>query len=119
MSELVPCPACNRHLRISEQVCPFCGRQLSPHSRTRAPAAPSLRRLSRSALFAAGATMMGAAACSSTTIKHDDAGVDSSGMHSDAGSDGPPGNDGAVPIYSAVFPPQKTRLARAPKHPRR
>ena len=118
MNDLVPCPACNRHLRTSEQLCPFCGCPLPARSPTRAPAAPSRRRLSRSALFAAGATMMGAAACSSTTTKHDDAAVDTGAMHSYAGSDGPPGNDGAVPIYSAVFPPQKTRMARAPK-PRR
>jgi hypothetical protein len=51
---LTPCPACGRHLRASEQGCPFCGVSLGASLRAgRAPVPPSAR-LSRAALFAFG-----------------------------------------------------------------
>lgn len=70
MSNFVPCPACNRHVLSAETACPFCSAAL-PESRclpeslclqTPAPRPPG--RLSRAALLAAGAALMGAEACS-------------------------------------------------------
>ena len=59
MSHLVPCPACHRHVRAHESTCPFCAAALPA-----APAAPALPtgRMSRAAVFVAGAAVAGAAA---------------------------------------------------------
>jgi hypothetical protein len=65
MSHLAPCPVCNRHVDVGESACPFCAAGLAESFRAQpAPAAPP-RRLSRAAMMAAGATLMGAAACNS------------------------------------------------------
>ena len=62
MSHLAPCPACNRHVDAGESACPFCAAALPVSLRAQQlPATP--RRLSRAALLAAGATLIGAAAC--------------------------------------------------------
>jgi hypothetical protein len=55
-----PCTACQRHLRNTERICPFCGHGV-PNGRVRA-AAP--RGLKRAALVALG-TSLTAAACGS------------------------------------------------------
>lgn len=59
MSELVPCTACDRHVRKHESACPFCGVELSL-AHLPPPALP-LSRLGRAATFAFGATLAGAA----------------------------------------------------------
>jgi hypothetical protein len=52
---LAPCPACTRHVRVTEEACPFCEARLPASLRESAPPkAPSVR-LSRAALFALGA----------------------------------------------------------------
>jgi hypothetical protein len=52
-ARFTPCPSCARHVKQSDSRCPFCGNEVPPVN------APSARvavgRLSRSALFAAGA----------------------------------------------------------------
>jgi hypothetical protein len=58
VNQLVPCPDCNRHVRKSEQVCPFCGAAVALAALA-APPLPS-RRLGRAATFAFGATLVGA-----------------------------------------------------------
>src|SRR3954469_15392127 len=61
MNQLVPCPECSRHVRVSEPECPFCAQPLEP----RLPGV----RLSRAATLAFGATLASAAAlaaCSGT-----------------------------------------------------
>jgi hypothetical protein len=60
MSELTPCPECQRHVRKSETRCPFCDTALSlahlpPHVLPRS-------RLGRAATFAFGAGVVGATA---------------------------------------------------------
>lgn len=55
MSQLTPCPACARHVRISEAECPFCSAALDL-SATPSPALPS-RRVSRAAILAFGAAL--------------------------------------------------------------
>jgi len=58
MSQLIPCPGCNRHVRQAENSCPFCSAALSladvpEHVLPRS-------RLGRAATFAFGATLVGA-----------------------------------------------------------
>jgi hypothetical protein len=64
MSQLLPCPACHRHVDTNEAACPFCGVVLPEAFRAGRPLVPPPRRLGRAALMAAGATLVGAAACS-------------------------------------------------------
>jgi hypothetical protein len=60
MSELAPCPECQRHVRKSETRCPFCGEAVSL-AHLPPPPLPG-RRLGRAATFAFGATVVGATA---------------------------------------------------------
>ena len=98
MSHLVPCLSCQRHLRVTEERCPFCGVERS--SEQRASAAPPLpgRRMGRAALFAFGATLMGAA-CSSSAggadAGKDTAPADGATGSGGAGSGGSSGSGGA------------------------
>ncbi len=64
MSHLAPCPACNRHVDVGESACPFCAAALAESFRGQPQPSPPARRLGRAALMAAGATLMGAGACS-------------------------------------------------------
>ena len=57
MSQLAPCPACNRHVRVTEPTCPFCGDGLALAG-TVVPGLPK-SRLGRAATFAFGATLVG------------------------------------------------------------
>ncbi len=60
MTQLIPCPGCNRHVRQAESSCPFCSAQLSL-SHLPEHALPRTR-LGRAATFAFGATLVGATA---------------------------------------------------------
>src|SRR5690349_14903915 len=60
MSQLVPCPECQRHVRKTETRCPFCSASVSL-AHVPSPVLPS-RRLGRAATFAFGASIVGAAA---------------------------------------------------------
>ncbi len=60
MSHLVPCPECNRHVRVTEAVCPFCALPLDLAG-TPEPRLPRTR-LSRAATLAFGATLASASA---------------------------------------------------------
>ena len=60
MNHLVPCPECNRHVRVSERECPFCALPLDL-SATPEPRLPR-ERLSRAATLAFGATLASATA---------------------------------------------------------
>jgi len=114
MSHLAPCPSCNRHVRVSDAACPFCGTAIV----TAADVASrnGMRgRLGRAALFAAGATLMGMSACSDPKCAECTAGVAGMSGGGAGGGDGSAGadggmdavspSDGPVAIYSAVFPP--------------
>ena len=60
MSQLVPCPACVRHIRATDSACPFCGVQVDL-----SPAGPTMGsgpRLGRAATFAFGAALAAAGA---------------------------------------------------------
>jgi len=60
MSELLPCPECQRHVRKTEASCPFCGEALSLSHLP--PRVLPTRRLGRAATFAFGAGVVGATA---------------------------------------------------------
>lgn len=60
MSELHPCPECQRHIRKNETQCPFCAASVSL-GHLPAHVLPR-NRLSRAATFAFGATVVGATA---------------------------------------------------------
>ena len=96
MSHLVPCPACNRHVDVAESACPFCATALPAALRAQQPPAPSRARLGRAALMAAGATLMGAAACSSEALRSADAATDRPTVTKDASED-----RSVVAIYGA------------------
>ena len=65
MSELSPCPGCSRHVRVGTATCPFCEAALAA-APVLAPAVPRGGRLSRTAMFVAGAALATVAACSDT-----------------------------------------------------
>jgi hypothetical protein len=71
---LAPCAACARHVRVSEEACPFCGVPLAASVRASAPPRGPAVRLTRAALFAFGALGTSAVAasaavgCSSTAV---------------------------------------------------
>jgi hypothetical protein len=101
----VPCPACDRHVKVIEKTCPFC------HTSIEVAAAAPLPRTamtSRAAILAAGASaILGVAGCSSDdTAPTSDAGptdasviLDASGPQ-DATADRPT----VQPVYgSPVF----------------
>lgn len=74
-SALAACPACARHVRLSEPSCPFCRYELPPSFRERAPLSPA-SRLNRAALHALrmGAISIAAAACGGEVSAENDGG---------------------------------------------
>ncbi len=84
MNELAPCSACNRHGRISEGACPFCGAALS---RVAAPPLPN-RRMSRAALVAFGATVATGMVATGCGSDDDGGGSGGSGTGATSGSGG-------------------------------
>ena len=118
---LAPCPSCNRHVFADACACPFCEAKLRvcEAARTVAPNA----HLSRAARLAAGAALVGVAACGSAVPKppygapppHDasaDTAADSGAAGGAGGTQGAP--DGSppdastdrsvVPLYGAAAP---------------
>jgi hypothetical protein len=89
MSDLHPCTACRRHVRIDERTCPFCAAALSPG----APPALPVGRLTRAAVFTAGAALAGAA-CGGKTAPAQDP-IDNTAAAIDAGVDEPQPPDAA------------------------
>ena len=97
---LLPCPSCARHVRASEEACPFCASVLATSRGARPlPRSPG-ERLKRAALFALGGTAAAVAACGGTTSSTFDGGTGDGGDESiampiyggppaDGGEDGP------------------------------
>lgn len=109
MSQLVPCPGCERHVRLSEANCPFCGGGLDAQA---LGAAYAPRRngvnsgIKRAAIFAIGTGM--AAACGGKT---DDTDSNTQPVASATTDDTPSPTDGApVAIYGAPVPPTSTTI---------
>jgi hypothetical protein len=102
MSHLVPCPECNRHIRVTEAACPFCALPLDLAA-TPEPQLPRAR-LSRAATLAFGATLVSATALAACSSDSDGGGKGPSG-----GAAGMAGAAGAAqagagtvgPVYGA------------------
>jgi hypothetical protein len=100
MTQLEPCPHCNRHVKVSESSCPFCAGELADAFANREPRAAPLARLGRAAVFAFGVVATTQAACGDNTkvTPAQDAAIPADAP-ADAGWDG-----GEVPIYAAAPP---------------
>lgn len=89
MARLEPCPACQRHVRVDEQTCPFCAVELGAALASLPARALPKSRLGRAALFA-----FGAAAVASTTVgcsdepEPDDEGTNDAGARDGGLADG-------------------------------
>jgi hypothetical protein len=112
MSDLRPCPECRRHARADESACPFCAAALAPA----APVSMPVGRLTRAAVFTAGAAIAGAACGGKTAPAQDpidntataiDAGVDEQQPPDAAPYTPPPDHDVPMP-YGA--PPARERV---------
>ncbi len=108
MSHLVACSSCQRHVRITETFCPFCGDALPMSLRGSEPPRTPTTRLGRAAIFAFGAALAAATGCGDSHTA-DDGGSDvDAGAMVDAGWDsgmvmaayGPP------PPPDASLPPE-------------
>ena len=102
-ARLLACPSCLRHVRVTENACPFCAAAIPVSFRDLPLPRPPARRLSRAALYAFGATTIGlATACSgSVTNIGGDAAPDGSGEEA-----GQPLYGAPAPAYGAPTPPQ-------------
>jgi hypothetical protein len=99
MSCLAPCPACNRHVATEESTCPFCSAAL-PDSIRCQPRPRPRGRLSRAAMLAAGAALIGTEACSSAVAPYG-----TSPPPPDAAADGGTMDGGPVALYGAAPAP--------------
>lgn len=105
MNQLIPCDSCQRHVRVSEIVCPFCDSALAPapSSLPRAPGSRTRRGLA----YALSAGLLGATAvgCTDDPEVQADAGMDvDAGADADAGPDASVDAGWPIPIYSAPPP---------------
>ena len=111
MSNFVPCPACNRHVARAETACPFCAAALPAVAAAADPPARPPGRLGRAALFAAGAALMGAEACSNAVpVYGAPSGFGGNNTATDGGggtdgADGSPQDGSAVALYGAAPAP--------------
>lgn len=109
MTQLIPCPGCNRHVRQAETSCPFCATALSLEHI--APAALPRTRLGRAATFAFGATLVGATTLLACGGESEDkkpggggsssGGTSSGGSNSNAGDQNFGGSGVVGPVYGA------------------
>jgi hypothetical protein len=97
-SRLVPCSSCQRHVRVSEAACPFCGASIADAAQSPPAVRMPATRLARAAIFALGTLGAGATAaapgCGGTTTG---TGTPSGDAGEDAGNIEPP--YGALPPF--------------------
>jgi hypothetical protein len=98
MSELTPCPECQRHVRKTETTCPFCGEAVSLAD-VASPVLPR-RRLSRAATFAFGASVVGATTLGACTLEDPGNSVAVYGAPPSAGAGGNAGGSSS-PVYGS------------------
>jgi hypothetical protein len=104
MTQLVPCPQCNRHVRKTESRCPFCGNGVSL-AHVPSPVLPS-RRLGRAATFAFGATFMGATSIAGCSDDNDGPGTAIYGGPPAAGAGGESFQEGGASAGGADTQPE-------------
>jgi hypothetical protein len=88
MNDLVLCTSCTRHVRRTEERCPFCGTTLAVEVRRARPpvASPGLSRAKLYAFHAAVATSVAASACGGSLVVTNDAGNAGDARTGDASS---------------------------------
>lgn len=105
-SALVPCPACDRHVRASEAACPFCNAPLPADLAPRPVVLPP-RRLGRAAALAFGASLTLAACANEVVTGAAQGGTSGSGgstVSNGTGGGSGSGGDIGVPLYGGPFP---------------
>lgn len=117
---LEPCPQCERHVRVSEANCPFCGASVKESFASLAERNMPTSRLGRAALFAFGAAAVASAvACSDEPDVVDDdkdASVKDASVKDASVTDAsrPVFEGGIAPIYGApIFKPDASTLPEA------
>lgn len=104
MSCLAPCPACNRHVATDETTCPFCAAALPDSFRQQNACRRPPGRLSRAAMVAAGAALIGLpASCAGSAYGVAggyDAGTDTSAI--DGNQDRDTNDSSAVALYGVA-----------------
>lgn len=98
-ARLLPCPACARHVRVSEEACPFCAAALPATMASRPLPRSPTTRLSRAALFALGTSAAAIAACGGSTEGDSSTFGDGGAAEHEGGREmplygGPPPHDG-------------------------
>jgi hypothetical protein len=95
---LEACPACGRHIRKTESLCPFCAADVAAHLAALPPRALPTARLGRAALFAFATASAGSLACATDAEE----GQGKGGLR-DGGAGGDSANTGAggALIYGA------------------
>jgi hypothetical protein len=99
-SALIPCTACNRHVRAAETHCPFC-EAAQPERALDAGRGLGLprKRLGRAALMTAGAALLGAAEACGDSLQSNDAST-----NNDTAADTSTQDGGPVALYGAPAP---------------
>jgi hypothetical protein len=97
---LVPCTACQRHVRVNDAICPFCAAaQPARAARLREPLPVGLKR---AALFALGASLGAAPACGG---ENEDT-TDTNQPQQTGTVTGSGGTDSPQPVYGAPVGPE-------------
>ena len=126
MNEHTLCPACKRHVRTSEEQCPFCTAAIPAEARIASPLPPVPRGSSRARVFAlnaalatGAATGLTAGACDETTTAQNDAsardggtvatGQDAAGGQG-GGDMGGTGGRVSLPPYGCAFPCETAKV---------
>ena len=116
MSDLVLCASCSRHVRRTEERCPFCGTLLSPGARRARPpvAPPGLSRAKLYAFHAAVATGVAASACGGSTISTTDGSVPVDAQATEDQAADAPGAPDASEAGTVDAPPDASPLDAGP-----
>lgn len=128
-ARLLPCPSCQRHVRIHERSCPFCADSIPERVAPPIPTSAQTSRLGRGARIALGAAFAAALpACGgaspepqapgpgpapTSTAAPDPGGPDDDGAPvAEYGAPAPPDDDGSnVAEYGAPAPPDEGGMA--------
>jgi hypothetical protein len=102
MPDLVICSRCRRHIRRSEQACPFCNETLAEAARSGRALPLPPPGVSRSAIVAFAAASLGAVACGGQALVHE------SGNTSGTGGLGGLGPMYGAPVWSGGAPNDNT-----------
>jgi hypothetical protein len=108
MSQLEPCPHCQRHVRTSETSCPFCGAEIAAAMSAMQPRQLPRTRLSRAALLAFGLGVAASTLTGCADETDDGSGRSDDGDDDDDDDDASTRDDGGrvTPVYGAPVQPR-------------